>query len=306
MLECIIKGSCDGISGYFGIMGKLVSIVLPTYNGARTVCMSIDSVLSQTYTNWELIIVDDCSVDDTFEIVDRYSRMDERITVIHNEQNQNLPTALNTGFDHAKGEYLTWTSDDNAYLNNAIGVMAEHLDNAPGVDMVYSDMEMVDENGEMIRHFQAGEPGELRWHNMIGACFMYRKGLASKIGQYDADMFMAEDYEYWIRAYLNGTLFHIPEVLYKYGINENSLSATRREESVPATFAAKNKHFDDLYKRCTNGKERRRFLYEMLALMESDEKRKQERKKYYRIDRSFALADRLNMMKRMLNDRIRK
>lgn len=84
----------------------LVSIVLPVYNGARFLCQSVDSILSQTYTNFELIIVDDCSTDETPGIIEEYARKDRRVRTIRHSQNQYLPQALNTGFDAAKGVFL--------------------------------------------------------------------------------------------------------------------------------------------------------------------------------------------------------
>ena len=107
-----------------------VSIVLPTYNGSQYIRESLDSIIKQTCTDWELLIVDDCSSDHTLEIAREYASRDARITVIHNEVNRKLPSALNIGFAHAKGKYLTWTSDDNRYLPEALSVMAEYLDNS--------------------------------------------------------------------------------------------------------------------------------------------------------------------------------
>ncbi len=91
----------------------LVSIVLPTYKRAHVLPSAIRSVLNQTYTNLELIVVDDNSPDDTRDVVASFG--DPRIRYVRNEPNLKLPRALNRGFSLARGEYLTWTSDDNLY-----------------------------------------------------------------------------------------------------------------------------------------------------------------------------------------------
>src|SRR5436190_21740360 len=91
-----------------------VSIVLPTYNRAKYLKLSIDSCLIQTFKDFELIIVDDCSKDETPQTIKSYT--DPRIRYHRNESNQRLPRSLNIGFSLAKGEYLTWTSDDNFFL----------------------------------------------------------------------------------------------------------------------------------------------------------------------------------------------
>ena len=98
----------------------LVSIIMPSYNTGKFIKETINSVLNQTYNNWELIIVDDCSTDDTLSIANKYSSMDKRIHVIHNEVNKKLPASLNIGFRRAEGKYLTWTSDDNMYVSDAL------------------------------------------------------------------------------------------------------------------------------------------------------------------------------------------
>ena len=104
-----------------------VSIVLPCYNGEKYLRESINSIIKQTYQDWELIIVDDCSVDRSLEIAYEYMKNDSRIKVIHNESNCKLPCSLNIGFANATGELLSWTSDDNIYYPEALEIMVDAL-----------------------------------------------------------------------------------------------------------------------------------------------------------------------------------
>ena len=106
----------------------LVSIVLPTYNGYRFLEKSICSILNQSHSNWELIIVDDASTDESPEIIDKYVLADKRIRSIRHETNRKIPAALNTGFTQAEGVYLTWTSDDNCYKPDALVNMVDYLE----------------------------------------------------------------------------------------------------------------------------------------------------------------------------------
>src|SRR3989338_4736656 len=119
------------------IINPKASIVLPTHNGARYLRQSIDSCLSQTYKNIELIIVDDCSTDETPDIV--RSCNDPRIRYVRNKTNQRLPRSLNIGFALTTAEYLTWTSDDNQFLPEAIAVMLGFLMENESIDFVYAD-----------------------------------------------------------------------------------------------------------------------------------------------------------------------
>ena len=104
-------------------MDDLISIVLPIYNGEKYMKQSIDSVINQTYANWELLIVDDGSTDNTAAIAREYAEKDNRIKYYKNPQNMRLPKTLNRGFSLATGDYLTWTSDDNYYYPTALEKM---------------------------------------------------------------------------------------------------------------------------------------------------------------------------------------
>src|SRR5688572_20908989 len=106
----------------------MVSIVLPTFNGSRYLAESIESCLAQTYRAWELIIVDDCSTDETPSIIKSFEARDSRIRSIRNQKNLKLPGSLNAGFAEAKGALFTWTSDDNLYRPNALEVMVAEIE----------------------------------------------------------------------------------------------------------------------------------------------------------------------------------
>lgn len=205
-----------------------VSIILPTYNGSRYIKQSIDSCLSQTYRNIELIIVDDCSTDNTPDIIRTYD--DSRIKYIRHDKNKNLPNALNTGFKNATGDYLTWTSDDNYYSVDAIEKMVKFLQDNK-CDFVYSDYYRFNDNSPSILEvFKNGEVTELYDYNIIGACFLYTRGVREIIGDYDPDTVLAEDYDYWIRISKRFIIKHLAQPLYYYRIHPNSLSAKFSKE----------------------------------------------------------------------------
>ena len=208
-----------------------VSIVLPTYNGEKYIKESIDSVIHQTFTDWELIIVNDCSTDSTPNIIKEYENIDSRIRIINNSQNLKLPKSLNVGFKSASGEYLTWISDDNLFLPQAIEAMVSYLETS-NVDLVSCKYDEIDENGKLLntidKHNKRNLHRFLR-RNVVGACFMYTKKIADKIGQYDENVFCAEDYDYWFRIALAGNIKFIPECYYQYRFNPYSLSSTKQD-----------------------------------------------------------------------------
>ena len=226
---------------------KKISIVLPVYNGAGYLAESIESVLNQTYANWELIIVNDCSTDNSLSIALDYAAKDARIKVFSNIENLKLPNTLNVGFEHASGEYYTWTSDDNKYKPDALHVMAECLEKNPSAVMVYANYTTIDSNGNLIESVKKPEPKYMFAGNVVGACFLYTAEAAKKVGQYDAGVFLAEDYDFWIRLYKVGKVLHIRDDLYYYRIHEKSLTETRKKFVDEQTYKVLEKNFSFAY-----------------------------------------------------------
>lgn len=211
-----------------------VSIILPTHNGEKYLAESIESCLEQTYSNFELIIIDDASTDNTPSIIKEYANKDSRIIPLRNEINLKLPASLNKGFAVSTGDYLTWTSDDNRFAPNAIKHLTEYLNKHKSVDFVYSNFYFIDENGNILNKFNAFKPQFIFNKNCIGACFMYRRKVYAAIGDYSADAFLVEDYEYWLRIHQQFNMHKLEEYLYFYRSHKNSLSAKFSEENVTA------------------------------------------------------------------------
>lgn len=212
-----------------------VSIVLPTYNGTRYIRRSIESCLRQTFTNIELLIVDDGSSQDIEQIVRGYS--DQRIKYFRHTTNLGLPEALNTGFNNSTGEYLTWTSDDNYYADDAIEQMLCFLQTYPQVDFVYADNYIVDEN-DHVRTVQTNKASEsLVEDNYIGACFLYKREVYQEIGDYSPKAILAEDYEYWVRISKRFLMQRLFRVLYYYRVHSGSLTSKYSRSEVQEKVA---------------------------------------------------------------------
>lgn len=220
-----------------------VSIVLPTYNGEKYIRESIDSIIKQTFTDWELIIVNDCSIDNTPLILDEYEQKDPRIRVIHNKENKNLPNSLNIGFEFGRGEYYTWTSDDNYYYPDAIKTMVEYLDNNKGTYMVCAGMNIIDSEGNFIETFTKYDSELIYIYNCIGACFMYRSNVLDKMNGYDPDMLLVEDYDFWLRILFEfGNIGYIDEKLYAYRRHDNTLSVKKQMQVKKQLFKLRKKN----------------------------------------------------------------
>jgi GT2 family glycosyltransferase len=209
-----------------------VSIVLPTLNGVRYLRQSIESCLSQTFDNIELIVVDDGSGPDLRETVEPYLT-DGRVKYVRHEQNQGVAASLNTGFRLATGSHLTWTSDDNYYEPHAIESMLKFLARFPDVDFVYAESLEVDEAGSVIRPLRPKARGSLRINNFIGACFLYTRRVYEMVGDY-RPVPLTEDYDYWIRVALTCRIQRLSRPLYYYRAHPASLTGRHSPQEVEA------------------------------------------------------------------------
>lgn len=241
---CINK---DQVNLFEPIDNPFVSVVLPVYNQADLIGESIDSIINQTYTNWELIIINDGSTDNINEVLSKYKNHSK--IKIYTQTNQRLPLTLNNGFALACGDFYTWTSADNISLPTQLEVLVEFLKNNLDCGMVYSDYLAIDDRGENLNdktfrpHNQdinaphiiklpdevTLENFHLSGDNFIGASFMYRKGVAQVVGQYLNQTFGGEDYDYWLRINSLFKIGHCSNLLYKYRVHDNTLNAKAKE-----------------------------------------------------------------------------
>ena len=207
----------------------VISIVLPTYNGSKYIRQSIDSCLNQTYRNFELIIVNDCSTDETPAIIEEYARNDERVKIIHNQFNKQLPVSLNTGFNAALGQYHTWTSDDNYYAPNALEVLLNEIKKDEQIDLVYTNYTIIDDNNRSsgTRTFNNIYDSFTDWLG-CGACFLYKEIVYKKNNGYNPSAFLIEDYDFFMRAFLQFNFkYHSAYDLYYYREHITSLTTTQ-------------------------------------------------------------------------------
>jgi hypothetical protein len=224
-----------------------VSVVLPVFDQADMVAASIDSVLAQTHPDFELIVVDDGSTDGVHDVLRRYLG-DPRVRVL-TQPNQGLPKALSNGFEFATGELWTWTSADNLMHPEQLARLVAFLRDRPEVAMVYADYELIDDRGQPLvggefrvmdrtdKHNLAAVRVKRSTHdlnryedNFVGACFLYRGQVGRLVGDYNPELGL-EDYDYWMRINRMFRIEHLgtDELLYRYRVHDNTLSARARE-----------------------------------------------------------------------------
>jgi len=218
-----------------------VSVVLPTYNGAKYLQQSIDSCLNQTYKNIELIIVDDGSMDETPKIIKAYH--DERIRYIRHKKNKGLSHALNTGFARATGAYLTWTSDDNYFSEDAIESMVTLLQTNRKLDFIYANYYIINDDSKELQSVSVAASENLKEYNCIGPCFLYRRKIYEVIGEFNPAAFLAEDYEYWIRVFKRFRMQKLDKFIYWHRLHPQSLTGQYAAEAKRRADQIRDYHF---------------------------------------------------------------
>jgi glycosyltransferase involved in cell wall biosynthesis len=202
----------------------LISIILPVFNGERYLAKAINSCLEQTYETIEVIVVNDFSTDNTLSIVNEFVAQDKRVRLINNSENKKLPASLNIGHKEAKGEYITWTSDDNIYQKDAIYKMYTTLMKSNS-DIVYCDYLIIDDEGIITGQAKLKAIEYLMFYGVIGACFLYKKEVYDRNKGYNEKLFLVEDYDFWLRAMKHSSYCKVDNPgYYFYRYHENSLT----------------------------------------------------------------------------------
>jgi glycosyltransferase involved in cell wall biosynthesis len=223
----------------------LVSIVLPVYNGSRFLAESVESCLAQTYANWELIIVNDCSTDNSLEIAEGFAAKDARITVVSNPVNSKIPATLNHGFSLAKGELYTWTSHDNRFDPTFLEIFVAYFEQHPDVGFLTGAYEAIDEDGKTLYRVSLPDPQiTMPLYNPIAYAFMYRASVAKQAGEYDKDFFLVEDYEYWIKLWLHTKTAKIADCLYFTRDFKGTLTQSRKKDIAKQLLRLRLHYFD--------------------------------------------------------------
>jgi GT2 family glycosyltransferase len=216
--------------------GPRVTVVLPIYNHRSLLPGAIASVLAQTYTDFELVVVNDGSTDGTREYLDGLT--DPRIVIVHQE-NQRLPGALNTGFARARCELLTWTSADNTCAPMFLEALVGALDRFPEAGFAYSAFAWIDAKDRItgIHRDQEVTVRSLLKQNPGIAAFLYRRECQDTVGMYDPALEGAEDWDMWLRIVERYPAVYVPEILYYYRLHDDSMTATKRDRIAQASRA---------------------------------------------------------------------
>ncbi len=194
----------------------MISVVLSTYNHMMYLPMCVDSILNQEYKDFEFIVINDGSTDDTASYLSTLK--DDRIKLITHDQNQGIVISYNEGIKTAKGQYLTWVSSDNYYHSDFLIRLIEPLEKNSSKIFVYSAFKWMDESGMLFKtnkEIYMG-PHALLLDNPGIASFLYRRSIHDEIGYFNSNIGVASDLDFWVRMvekYGLDSIIYIPKIL---------------------------------------------------------------------------------------------
>jgi glycosyltransferase involved in cell wall biosynthesis len=225
-----------------------ISVIMPVYNVEKYVGEAIESVLKQTFANFELIIVNDGSTDNTADVARSYT--DDRIIFLDNKDNKKKPTRLNDGISIAKGKYIAIMDGDDKSTPDRLQKQYDYMESHPEILACGCQIQRFDGRNEKVSWPTISE--NIYLGLLFGCCFNFpliRKSEYDKHSLSFDPVFLAEDYLMWIKLANIGEIVALPEVLYLYRTHNNQMSSTNLHNINMHVRLEKNLHINNLNKK---------------------------------------------------------
>lgn len=226
-----------------------ISVVIPAYNSERTIGDTVQSVLAQTFTDFEIIVINDGSQDGTLECLGAIA--DSRLNVFSYE-NSGVAISRNRGIEKAKGEYVAFLDADDLWVPEKLTEQYQALQESPAASVAYSWTNYIDDSGDFLRpgmrpSFQGDVYRHLLVSNFLecGSNLLVRRSALQKVGGFDAELPPSEDWEMWLRLAkrYDFALVESPQILYRVSTSSASLNFQKHEK---AKLKAIDKAFEDV------------------------------------------------------------
>lgn len=209
-----------------------VSVIIPAYNAAQTIARAIESVRIQNMDAIEIIIVDDGSADDTYEVAVGLKRPDEIFHVLKMPKNGGVSAARNMGIRHAKGKFLAFLDADDIWLPGKLQQQVAAIKQDPSITLVSCNSKLISESGEHLKEGHVNRPpveGDEAWKTLLIYNFLptptvltYRH-LVTQVGGFDETLAVGEDLDLWIRLAMLGKVRVLKDILINYTDSTDSL-----------------------------------------------------------------------------------
>ena len=291
-----------------------ISVVMSVWNGEKYLREAIESILNQTFTDFEFLIVNDGSTDSSFEIIQGYQ--DERIWVINNEKNIGLTKSLNKAIKQARGEYIARQDADDVSLPDRFEQQVEYFEEHPEVALLGTSAYKIDEQGKVLgRVIVPAKPGGnlLKGNQFNHGSTMLKREAVDRLGGYNELFRYVQDYELWLRMAKHYGVSNLTQILYKLRFHAGNIRSLKREESALYGLLAMRLAKNDLDKEILGAikdkgilslrsylrKSEKIYFHEIMAdmYMRNDNNIKAARKEYRRVFRlnPFSITNNANI-----------
>jgi len=201
----------------------LVSVILPTYNRSKYLARSIESVLSQSYNNFELVVIDDASKDNTQSVISQYQRKDYRVKIIRNKANLGFVKSLNKAINYAQGKYIARIDDDDLWCDpKKLEKQIKFLEDNPEYILIGCGGIKINEDGKEIKRFLFPEKDEdirktmLFTNSFIHVGVVYSKKAWEQVKGYDEVLYISQDSDLWAKLGKIGKMYNIRNYCVKF------------------------------------------------------------------------------------------
>ena len=211
-----------------------ISVIMSVYNGEKYLREAIESILNQTFTDFEFLIVNDGSTDGSLEIIQSYQ--DERIRVINNEQNIGLTKSLNKAIKQARGEYIARQDADDISLPNRFEEQIKYFEKHPETAILGTSKYVIDEDGKILRKeialLKPNSKNLLKTNVLRHGSVMFRKAIVDELGGYNELLRYSQDYELWLRIVKRYEVRNLRQLLYKSRSHSANIRLMNWEEAT--------------------------------------------------------------------------
>lgn len=209
-------------------MKDLVSVIIPNYNSEKFIAETIESVLAQTYENFELLVIDDCSSDGSAAILEEYAKKDSRIRLFRNERNRGAAYTRNVGLREARGKWIAFLDSDDVWLEEKLEKQVAFMQEN-GYAFTYTYYSRMDEDSQDLNEVITGpkviKKRKMYRYNYLGCLTVMYDSEVMGVLQVDERVGNGRnDYALWLKASHKATCYLLPEALSKYRVRSVSLS----------------------------------------------------------------------------------
>lgn len=229
-----------------------VSVIMPVYNGERYLHQALESILTQTFTDFEFIIIDDGSTDNTWDILTEFARQDTRVVLHRNPKNLHLIRTLNKGLTLARGEYIARQDADDISLPERLAAQVSYLQHHPEVGLLGTAYYRLYDQGQLSLRQPPITDTEIRWKLLFGNIWchpsmMFRRRILEDNEPFRREFVHVEDYELWTRLVKQTRAYTLPTPLVLYRVHEGSICTTHYEEQAQRVMALSAEQINALF-----------------------------------------------------------